>query len=128
MVRGSENPITDYESIFNINYDNYTLHAYAQNYYSQVVTLTPQTSGTFKIELESVFDNYLYVIDPTTSSANVNDIDYNDDGAGDYNALITRDLVAGRRYFIVYCQYNCSTSFTNLDEGDDLILKISKIS
>ena len=44
-----EVPITNFESIFNVN-NNYILHAYAQQYYSQVITFTPKNDGLFKIE------------------------------------------------------------------------------
>ena len=123
-----EVPITNFESIFNVNNNNYILHAYAQQYYSQVITFTPKNDGLFKIELESEFDNFLYLIDPTSSFSNQVNIDYNDDYNGTTNATIHRELSSTITYLIVYCHFNPGAGYENLDSGDDVFLKINKIS
>ena len=123
----NEVPITNFESIFNVN-NNYILHAYAQQYYSQVITFTPKNDGLFKIELESEFDNFLYLIDPTSSFSNQVNIDYNDDYNGTTNATIHRELSSTITYLIVYCHFNPGAGYENLDSGDDVFLKINKIS
>ena len=73
-----------------------------------------------------MFDNYLYVIDPRSSEKIVSNVDYNDDGGGNGQAKITRTLEKNVPYLIIYSQWNLSAPFTNLDEGDDLRVKISK--
>ncbi len=115
-----------YEDIYNINtYTGFTWYDYGTQYYTHLVTYTPPSSGSYTISLESEFDNYLYVFDPRSSELMKPGIDYNDDSNG-YNASITRNLEAGVPYLIITCQYDPSSAFENLDEGDDLILRISK--
>lgn len=119
--------ITSYEDIWNINsYDNYSLYAYCTQNYSNMVTYTPKSSGYHTIELISEFDNYLYVFDPTSSELGIMDVDYNDDGGEGTNAKLKKNLIAGRPYLIIFCQYNPSRTFDNLDTGDDVVIKISK--
>lgn len=127
MVKNSAaDSITTYDDIYNINtYTGFTLYDYGTQYYTHMVTYTPPSSGSYTISLESEFDNYLYVFDPRSSELMKPGIDYNDDSNG-HNASITRDLEAGVPYLIITCQYDPSSAFENLDEGDDLILRISK--
>lgn len=56
----------------------------------------------------------------------MSDVDYNDDGGGNGQAKITRKLEKGVPYLIIYSQWNLSASFTNYDEGDDIVVKFSK--
>lgn len=118
--------MSKYEDIKNFTGTSLSWYSYAQNNYTRVITFTPTTTGTYTIELESVFDNYLYVIDPRSSEKIVSNVDYNDDGGGNGQAKITRTLEKNVPYLIIYSQWNLSASFTNLDEGDDLRVKISK--
>lgn len=118
--------IDSYEDIWNINsYDNYSLYAYCTQYYSNAVTYTPKTSGEHTIELSSEFDNYLYVLDPTNTELSVINVDYNDDDGENRNAKLTKYMDNSKTYLIIFSQYNPSTSFDNLDEGDDIVIKIS---
>ncbi len=118
--------IAKYGDIRNFTGVSCNWHSYAQNNRTKVITFTPSTTGTYAIELESIFDNYLYVIDPRSSNKIVSDVDYNDDGGGNLQAKITRKLEKGVPYLIIYSQWNLSASFTNYDEGDDVIVKINK--
>ena len=118
--------MSKYEDIKNFTGTSLSWYSYAQNNYTRVITFTPTTTGTYTIELESVFDNYLYVIDPRSSEKIVSNVDYNDDGGGNGQAKITRTLEKNVPYLIIYSQWNLSAPFTNLDEGDDLRVKISK--
>ena len=70
-----------------------------------------------KIEIETLFDSYLYVVN----------IIYNDKILiNNRNAIITKKLDANVPYLIIYTKYNPSTEFTDFDKGDDLVLKIRK--
>ncbi len=77
---------------------------------TRVITFTPTESGTYTFktgyEDETRVDTYLYVVDPYTTNSCL----YNDDGAGDLQALITMDLVAGRTYFMVVSTYNITST------------------
>jgi len=76
---------------------------------TNVITYTPTESGKYKFETNYVgnnrIDTYLYLIDPYSTDECL----YNDDGAGDLQALITDTLVANRTYFIVVSTYNIAT-------------------
>lgn len=83
--------IVSYEDIWNINsFDNYSLYAYCTQDYSNMVTYTPKTSGYHTIELNSEFDNYLYVFDPTSTDLEIRDGDYNGDGGEGMNAKLKK--------------------------------------
>lgn len=77
---------------------------------TRVITFTPTESGTYTFktgyEDETRVDTYLYVVDPYTTNSCL----YNDDDAGDLQALITMDLVAGRTYFMVVSTYNITST------------------
>lgn len=126
VKEADEASMSKYEDIKNFTGTSLNWLSYAQNNYTRVITFTPNSTGTYTIELESVFDNYLYVIDPRSSNAIVPNVDYNDDGGGNGQAKITRTLEKNVPYLIIYSQWNLSASFTNLDEGDDLRVRISK--
>jgi len=122
--------IEEYENIFHIyGWDNYTLYSYVAQYESMVVTWTPNSSGNYTISLESEFDNYLYVINPSSSNKIINNVDYNDDEhPGIRNAKLTNYYDSSITYLIVFCQFNPSNIFDNLDTGDDIVVRISKNS
>lgn len=80
-------------------------------------TSSATISNGYAFDLDSTFDNYLYVIDPRSSDALVNNVDYNDDGGTGYNAQLTKDLEASVTYFIICSKYNPSTSFSSTDSS-----------
>ena len=96
------------------------------------MTFTPTQTGTYKIALNYVdeyLDTVLYVINPTSNdliaeptSNSSGDSWYNDDGAPEKQALLTKTLTAGTPYFIVISTYDIK-----LEEGtiDVLIRKMS---
>ena len=84
---------------------------------TKVLTYTPSTSGTYTFDLNSTFDNYLYVIDPYSSNELVSNVDYNDDGGTGNNAKLTKTLDANVTYFIICSKYNPSTSFSSSDSN-----------
>lgn len=119
--------MSSYSNIFNINNENYSWYTYVAQHHSHLVTFTPPNSGTYIIETEALFDSYLYVIDPRLASSLIANIDYNDDiSSNNRNARVTKKLDANVSYLIIYTKYNPSTEFTDLDKGDDLVLKIRK--
>ena len=107
--------------------ENYTFNSYVSQYNSMVVTFTPPVSGNYTISLESEFDNYLYVINPTSYNALVLNVDYNDDSNNTTNASLTKYFDTNITYLIVFCQYNPTHMFSNLDTGDDIILRINRV-
>ena len=120
--------MNSYECIWHIhNWQNYTFNSYVSQYNSMVVTFTPPVSGNYTISLDSEFDNYLYVIDPSSNNLLSFNVDYNDDSNGSTNASLTKNLETNKTYLIVFCQYNPSHIFSNLDSGDDIILRINKV-
>lgn len=86
------------------------------------MTFTPTESGTYKFTTnydgDTRIDTYLYVIDPNSTNSYL----YNDDGAGDLQATLSTNLVAGRTYFIIVSTYNITTT------SGDLTLNITKTS
>lgn len=84
------------------------------------ITFTPTESGTYKFQTYSTddppIDAYLYVVNPRTTTACLSD----DDSGEDLQAMITMNLVAGRRYFIILSTFNIVT------ESGYLCLRISK--
>lgn len=99
-----------YEDIWNSNSSNVTFYFSTSLNATRVMTFTPTESGTYTFktgyEDETRVDTYLYVVDPYTTNACL----YNDDGAGDLQALITMDLVAGRTYFMVVSTYDITST------------------
>ena len=123
-----DDSMSEYECIWHIhNWQNYTFNTYVSQYNSMVVTFTPPVSGNYTISLESEFDNYLYVINPTSYNALVQNVDYNDDSNNSTNAALTKYFDTNITYLIVFCQYNPTYIFSNLDSGDDIILRINRV-
>ena len=82
----------------------------------------PPIDGNYMIQLFSSFNNYLYLLDPSSTDELVKDIDYNDDN-GYGNAEIRRNLKANIPYVVIISQYNpndymsnnkCSVTITKL--------------
>jgi hypothetical protein len=84
---------------------------------TKVLTYTPTTSGTYTFDLNSTFDNYIYVIDPRSTATVVSNVDYNDDGGSGLNARLSKTLDANVTYLIICSKYNPSTSFSNSDSS-----------
>ena len=78
---------------------------------STVMTFTPLVAGTYTFELTGDSDTVLYVIDPRSSDAVVEFVDYDDDSGTDLNAKLTKTLEAGISYFIVCCGYNIKSQY-----------------
>jgi len=116
--------ITKYEQFASFYGESIVYGCWGVQYHSCAVTYTPNHDGSFHIYLTSIFDNYLYVIDPSSGESIYSNKEYDDDSGPGTNASITKSLKAGVPYLIVYCQYNPSSSFKNLNEGDDLTLNI----
>ena len=99
--------ITEYEEIHEISFTSsiYTYQTYVNQYEATVVIWRPNVTGCYTVELSSSFDNYLYVIDPTSSNYLVEDVDYNEDYCiDDDQGLYTSDAkLYGYYYnFITY--------------------------
>ncbi len=117
------NSLTKYEDIYSIkNYTKFTWNSFAEQKYTRMVTFTAPSAGKYTFELNSDFDNYIYVIDPRVAEKVVFNIDYNDDGGEGYNAKLKKELSANVPYLVIYSAYNPGNSTTT----GDLVLKIKK--
>ena len=87
---------------------------------TRAICYTPGASGTYKFTTKSAddIDTYLYFIDPTSADACL----YNDDGAGNLQAKIEVDLVAGRKYLLIVSAYSITT------KSGSMGLSIEKLS
>lgn len=67
----------------------------------------PETSGTYSLTTNSSsgVNTYLYFVNPETTAACL----FDDDSAGNLQATLTTQLVAGKRYFIVVSAFNITT-------------------
>ncbi len=96
-----------------------------------IVTWTPNSSGFYSINLDSEFDNFLYVINSLSSNQLIEDVDYNDDeyyyDEEDYNlnAKLIGYYEANITYLIIFTQNNPANSL-NVGIDDDIILSIYK--
>ena len=88
-----------------------------------MLTFTPTRTGTYTITLTSEFDNYLYVIDPRSANTIAQNEDYNNDSDGT-NAKVTKTLISGMRYYIVFSEFNPASAMDNLDEYDNCYVHI----
>ena len=124
----SADSLTQYEDIYSVtNTTNFTFTSYAQKFVTAVITFTPPQEGVYTLELESIFNNYAYIIDPTISRPiRYEGENFHDIGNFGSSSMITSKLKAGIPYLIIYSHENLETDFINYDEGDDLIVKIRK--
>ena len=87
-----------------------------------IKAFTPSESGTYTFRTDypgsTFIDTCVYVIDTFTNSAYL----YDDDSAGDLQALISTNLVAGRTYLVIVSPYNIHTT------SGSIMLYISKQS
>lgn len=95
-----------YEDIWNYTGTNAPYAFATSQYTTTVMTFTPTESGTYRFDLtyvgETQVDTYLYLIDPTSTSACL----YNDDGGGNLQSRITASLTADRTYFLIASPYH----------------------
>lgn len=120
--------MNEFENFVNLNtYHNWGWGSYLATRYSKMITWTVPENGTYCLSLTSDFDNYLFVVDPSSPYSNVLNVDYNDDTNG-RNASITNYYSSGKTYAIFYCQYNPSNEIGNGGTSPDISLSINKIS
>lgn len=78
-----------------------------------VFRYSPSTNRTINLKMDASFDTYLYIIDPRSAepiSPNFSKPScYNDDGAGNLQAKITKTLTANAPYLIIASAYNPSS-------------------
>lgn len=86
----------------------------SQNQVAIVRYHTSPTGTVVTFTSEASFDTYLYVIDPRLaapiSSSGSQPSTYNDDGAGNLQAKITKTLDGGVPYLVILCAYNPANS------------------
>ena len=108
------------------NYDNldciiertgYSLNSKVQQNYTNLVKFVTATTCEYTFELESTFDNYIYVIDPRSNDVLNNNVDYNDDGGVGSNAKLTKELDPYVPYLIIYTQYNPSNALNSTNSS-----------
>lgn len=114
--------LSKYEDIYSITSTSFTWNSFATQYYTRMVRYTSSSNATYIFELDSTFDNYIYVIDPRSAKALIKDIDFNDDGGSNLNAKLTKNLDANVPYLVIYSAYNPSNSSAT----GDLKLTITK--
>lgn len=104
--------------------DSYSLYTYCTEHKSQLLIYTPLTSGVHTIEMESLFENYICIFDPDSSSMSVSSEDADAGGMND-NAHISKYLLANKQYLVFFSQYYPNATFSNLDTGNDVTIRIS---
>ncbi|WP_285819602.1 hypothetical protein [Bacteroides acidifaciens] len=119
-ITPSDSVNSEYEDIWHIKATNPGFSWGSRLNTTKVICFTPETSGTYKLQTNSPdgIDTYLYFVDPYSTDACL----YNDDSAGNLQALIQTDLVSNRRYFIIVSAFNIST------KSGSMGLSIRKIS
>lgn len=135
-VRESDSEaLESYEDIKSFTTSALSFKTYATNYYMKVIRFIPTSSAVYTIELSSVFDTCLYLLDPRSHKeygfvGDEEELDiggfYDDNSGVDLNASITVALEQNVEYLIIYGANDPSQEFTNLDEGDDIYLYITK--
>lgn len=112
-----------YENIYSIkSYTGFTWLTFAQPNYTRVITFTPPSNGTYKFEITSEFDTYIYVLDPRSYEAIERNVDYNDDAGDGLNALLEIELAENIPYLVIYSAF----SPNSMSEQKDLTLHITK--
>ncbi|MCH5172533.1 MAG: hypothetical protein J1F31_06880 [Erysipelotrichales bacterium] len=119
--------IDRYNNIMNFPGGNWDFYSYAQQHWTKILTYTPEQTGKHSIELECVFDSYLYVLDPRSPDSILLNNESDDDSGTNFASKLIKDLNQGIPYLIIYSQYNITSEFINLDEGDDCKVMFRKI-
>lgn len=100
--------ISSFSDIYNFNISNGNVRYMTnQQYQVRMVTFTPSTTMNYYISTGGDEDTYLYIINPSSSSLLVEDVDYTDEEGedGDGNAGLTKYLTSGTTYLIVVSLY-----------------------
>lgn len=122
---GKFNPVSFLiQTNLNFNFesiDDYTYSSYLLTGYSRMVTWKAPESGTYQFDLTSQFDNFLYMIDPSSSTLLKKDVDYNDDSDGT-DARLTKTVTQGKTYAFICSPYNLQNS---IGTNNDIVLKIT---
>ena len=129
--QNNDQSIVCFEDIYKLGYFTsiHTYQTYVNQYEATVVIWQPSVTGCYTVELSSSFDNYLYVIDPTSSNYLIEDEDYNDDYCiDDDQGLYTPDAklygyyYSNKTYMIVINQSNPSGSGGNINLIIDFLM------
>lgn len=86
------------------------------------MSLCLKRSRTYKFEITSEFDTYIYVLDPRSYEAIERNVDYNDDAGDGLNALLEIELAENIPYLVIYSAF----SPNSMSEQKDLTLHITK--
>jgi hypothetical protein len=93
----------NYNSIPHISGENVSYNAMLSRQGVSIITFTPSTIGTYTFTTSGTSDNVLYLANPLSGTE---EILFNDDGAGNLQATITKDnLNTTTRYFIIISFY-----------------------
>lgn len=122
LIASGKTAITKYEDIYNIAGTSYEFSEYIDQDYTTVFRFTPSADGDYTFEIESDYDTYLYVIDPTSAEVIVIDVNYNDEGGDASNAMLTTSLLANRQYFVIVSDYNPSS----IEDAESFHLSIAQ--
>lgn len=102
-----------YEAFFQ-GPENWSSHSGSlKTYDSNIMRYYSSTSKSVTFTADCDFDSYLYIIDPRSTDAISSSFDassvYNDDGAGNLQAKITKQLDGDVPYLVVLTAFNPST-------------------
>ena len=99
---GSSGYVSAY-SLNELETDNASFYVNCYQKKTSVFNFKPSTHGTYTVELDSSFDTYLYVVDPSTGQV------YEDDDSGSgYNSKLSFSASDIWTYLIMVTQYNPS--------------------
>ena len=109
----STSAYSTYENIF-VGPNNWSSHSGTLSPYNvALLRYNTTTAKTVTFTTEATFDTYLYIIDPRStapiSSSTSQPSTYNDDGAGNLQAKITKTIDANVPYLIIVSAYNPSS-------------------
>ncbi len=89
---------------------------------SEVALFIPTITGNYTIATRGDRDMYLYLIDPTSSEVIGEGGGYkNDDSGEDYNAYLSVNLQAQKKYLIIYSLYNPASATSEIA---DIIVEV----
>ena len=124
---GQVEALEEYEDfVTSRGWSGFKFTSYATKGYVRAMVFVPPSTATYKIYLDSIFDSYLYVIDPRSTAPIQENVDYNDNGIG-LNGMITKELEADVPYFIIYGQKDPSLDLPDVDDGYKISVNINKV-
>lgn len=97
----------------------YTFKGYLSEKNSMMVTWKPEQTGSYKIYLESGFQNCLYIIDPSSTKEYI----YNNGYSYGTSATIEGTYSSESIYFIIAAQYDFSQSLEEYGKSLDLVFR-----